>query len=56
MTASRRNLARHKLGNAKHGGWMPDRPKAEEDWLLRRNLAAAPLRRIRNAILPIIRL
>jgi hypothetical protein len=40
MTAPRRNLARHKLGNAKHGGWIPDRPKAAEDWLLEKKLGA----------------
>jgi hypothetical protein len=59
MTAPRRNLARHRLGNARHGGWMPDRPKTGKDWrfdtIAPRSLALPDMPTCNSAFFPRIK-
>jgi hypothetical protein len=59
MTAPRRNLARHRLGNARHGGWTPDRPKTGKDWrfdtIAPRSLALPDIPTCNSAFFPRIK-
>jgi hypothetical protein len=41
MKTPNRNIARHRLGNNRQGGWQPDKPKSGQDWNISRVLAAS---------------